>query len=52
MKSKLAIIALGVLALTACSKLTKENYDKLETDSKTHLPANHTRGNVEWRQLR
>ena len=30
MKTKLAIIALGALALTACSKLTKENYDKLE----------------------
>jgi len=27
MKTKLAIIALGALALTACSKLTKENYD-------------------------
>jgi len=27
MKTKLAIIALGALVLTACSKLTKENYD-------------------------
>ncbi len=30
MKVKLALIALGALALTGCSKLTKENYDKLE----------------------
>ena len=30
MKAKLAIVALGALSLTACSKLTKENYDKLE----------------------
>jgi len=30
MKTKLALLALGALALAGCSKLTKENYDKLE----------------------
>ncbi|NDV89917.1 DUF3862 domain-containing protein [Alteromonas sp. 345S023] len=30
MKVKLLAVFFGALALTACSKLTKENYDKLE----------------------
>ena len=30
MKTKIIAIMFGALALTACSKLTKENYDKLE----------------------
>ena len=30
MKAKLIAVVCGALALSACSKLTKENYDKLE----------------------
>lgn len=30
MKVKLVAVLFGALALTACSKLTKENYDKLD----------------------
>ena len=30
MKTKMIALAMGTLALTACSKLNKENYDKLE----------------------
>jgi hypothetical protein len=30
MKTKLIAVVCGALALSACSKLTKENYDKLE----------------------
>lgn len=30
MKAKMLAVIFGALALTACSKLTKENYDKLE----------------------